>query len=144
MIKSIKFLSLLSILFIIFQSCSSGNSSDKLDNPDNNSLLLRKWYWVSQTRVGQQAYFLTSCSNGNKDYFEFSSPNIANFYHVTSSNDCNYILEPYTWTKNGNIITLKIFGDTEIATISELTATRLVYTLLESNGNSSIYVFSSH
>lgn len=135
-----KLIYLISVTLLLLQSCSSGDSSS---SSNNNSLLLKKWYWVSQTRVGQQPYYLTPCSNGNIDYFEFISPNVANFYHVAGSTDCRYILEPYTWTKNGNVLTLKIFGSTEIATISELTATRMVYTLVEDNGNSSVWVFRS-
>ena len=131
---------LLSVAFLLLQSCSSGDGSG---SSNNNSILLKKWYWVSQTRVGQQPNYLTPCSNGNIDYFEFISPNVANFYHVAGSTDCSYILEPYTWTINGNVLTLKIFGSTEIATISELTATRMVYTLVEDNGASSVWVFRS-
>jgi hypothetical protein len=135
-----KLIYLLSVTFILLQSCSSGDSSE---SSNDNSLLLKKWYWVSQTYQGT-TYNLKPCSNGNIDYFEFISPNVANFYHVSGNNNCSFVLEPYTWTKNGNILTLKMFGIAEIATISELTATRLVYTLVEANGNSSVWVFSSY
>lgn len=136
-----KIIYLLSIAFLMLQSCSSGDGSG---SSNNNSLLLKKWYWVSQTRVGQQPYYLTPCSNGNNDYFEFISPNVANFHHVRSNNDCSFVLEHYTWTKNGNELILTFSGIPYIATISELTASRLVYTLDEGNGTSSVYVFSSN
>lgn len=125
----------------MLQSCSPRDGSG---SSNNNSHLLKKWYWVSQTRVGQEPYYLTPCSNGNNDYFEFISPNVANFHHVRSNNDCSFVLEPYTWTKNGNELILTFSGIPYIATISELTASRLVYTLDEGNGTSSVYVFSSN
>lgn len=68
------------------------------------------------------------CSNGNIDYFEFISPNVANFFHVRSNNDCSFVLEPYTWIKKGNILTLTFSGIPYNAIISELTASRLVFT----------------
>jgi hypothetical protein len=83
-----KIIYLLSVTFLILQSCSTGNS-----NSSNNTLLMRKWY--------DNSYH---CSNGNRDYYEFSAPNIFRHYITLSNLDCNYILPEYgTWTKNGEV-----------------------------------------
>ncbi len=109
-----KILYLLSISFLMLQSCSSGNDDN---SSDDNTLLLRNWY--------DNSY---QCSNGNRDYYQFSAPNIFRHYVTPSSNDCNYILPEYgTWTRNGSTIILKYdqslgIGDATL-TIEQLTAT---------------------
>ena len=106
-----------SITFIILQSCSSGGS----DNSSiDNTLLMRNWY--------DNTY---QCSNGNRDYYQFSAPNIFRHYVTpfsSSSLDCNYILPEYgTWTRNGSTILLKYDQSLGIwdatLTIEQLTAT---------------------
>lgn len=109
-----KILYLLSISFLMLQSCSSGNDDN---SSDDNSLLLRNWY--------DNSY---QCSNGNRDYYQFSAPNIFRHYVTPSSNDCNYILPEYgTWTRNGSTILLKYDQSLGIwdatLTIEQLTAT---------------------
>ena len=98
----------------MLQACSSGGGDN---SSDDNTLLLRNWY--------DNSY---QCSNGNKDYYKFSAPNIFKHYVTPSSNDCNYILPEYgTWTRNGLTILLKYdqslgIGDATL-TIEQLTAT---------------------
>jgi hypothetical protein len=109
-----KLLFLVSISFLMLQACSSGGGDN---SSDDNTLLLRNWY--------DNSY---QCSNGNKDYYQFSAPNIFKHYVTPSSNDCNYILPEYgTWTRNGLTILLKYdqslgIGDATL-TIEQLTAT---------------------
>ena len=133
---------LLSVTFILLQSCSSGDSNSEQKNIDN-SLLLRKWYVVSQTSQGK-TYYHKPCTNGNRDYLEFSVPNIANFYHWNSTNDCSYVKESFTWIKTGNVIKLNFYGDISTLTISELSVTSLIYVETYSVGSSSLNVFQSY
>lgn len=98
----------------MLQACSSGGSDN---SSDDNTLLLRNWY--------DNSY---QCSNGNRDYYQFSAPNIFRHYVTPSSNDCNYILPEYgTWTRNGSTILLKYDQSLGIwdatLTIEQLTAT---------------------
>lgn len=131
----------LSIIFLALLSCSSGD--DNSQNNVDNSLLLRKWYLVSETSQGN-TYLHKACGNGNRDYFEFIAPNIANFYHWISTNNCNYTSEPYTWTRNtSEVIKLNYGGDISTLTILELTATSFIYVETQKDGTSSKYVFSS-
>jgi len=110
-----KILYLVSISFILLQACSSGGSNNNSSSNDDNTLLMRKWY--------DNSY---QCSNGNRDYYQFSAPNIFRHYVTPSSQDCNYILPEYgTWTRNGITIVIKYdqgFADT-ILTIDKLSAT---------------------
>jgi hypothetical protein len=133
-----KIVYLLSITFLMLQACSSGDNSS-----EDNSLLLRKWYLVSYTYQGN-TYNSTPCSNGNRDYLEFINPNIANYYHVRSTNDCSFAKEEYTWTKNGNVINFNFHSNISTLTISELSATTLIYVETSSTGSSSISRFSSN
>jgi len=109
-----KLLFLVSISFLMLQACSSGGGDN---SSDDNTLLLRNWY--------DNSY---QCSNGNRDYYQFSAPNIFRHYVTPSSNDCNYILPEYgTWTRNGLTILLKYDQSLGIwdatLTIEQLTAT---------------------
>lgn len=135
-----KIIYIISITFILLQSCTTGNSNG---NISDNSLLLKKWYLVSYSYKGN-TYNQIPCSNGNRDYLEFINPNIANYYHVKSTNDCSYALEANTWTKNGNIIQLKYYGNVSACTITELTATSLIYVETDSAGISYTSKFSSN
>jgi hypothetical protein len=136
---------LMSILFLMLQSCSSGdNSSSDNSSNDINSLLLKKWYLVSQTSGGK-TYYNTPCSNGNRFYIEFISPSIYNEYHYNSTSDCNYSVEgPYKWVKNGDNIDFSSNGTIYFtATISELTVTTLKMVVTDS-GHSSLCVYNSY
>ena len=98
----------------MLQSCSSGSSNN---SSDDNTLLMRKWYVNNY-----------QCSNGNRDYHEFSAPNIYRHYVTPSNQNCNYILPEYgTWTRNGITIVIKYDGSLAGAeaklTIDQLTAT---------------------
>jgi hypothetical protein len=112
-----KLIYLLSVTFLMLQSCSSGDSSSGGNiNSNDNTFLMRKWY--------DNSY---QCpSNGNRDYYEFSKPNIFKHYVTPSSSDCNYILpETGTWTRNGVTIIIdydQAIGNS-ILTIDELSAT---------------------
>jgi hypothetical protein len=108
-----KIILMLSFTLIALSSCSS----DSNNSSDDNTLLMRKWY--------DNSY---QCSNGNRDYYQFSAPNIFRHYVYNSSNDCNYFLAEYgTWTRSGITIVIKYdqslaIGD-DILTIDELSAT---------------------
>lgn len=109
-----KLICLLSIIFLILQSCSSGGSDN---SSDDNTLLMRNWY--------DNSY---QCSNGNRDYYQFSEPNIFRHYVTPTNTNCNYILPEYgTWTRNGATILLKYDQSLGIwdatLTIEQLTAT---------------------
>ena len=121
-----KLIYLFGIAFLILQSCSTkdSNSATNSDNP----LLLKKWYHFSETYQGRITYSST-CSNGNRDYIEFKSPNIFYSYYVMSSTNCNYTSEgPFTWVKSGDVINFYHNGTvTHTATITELTATTLKF-----------------
>ena len=121
-----------------------GDSDDNSDNSIDNSLLLRKWYMVSQTYQGQTNYH-KACGNGNRDYIEFLSPNVLNAYYWHSSSDCSYVLERHNWSKKDNDIKITT-NNTLIETysISELTVTTLSFVVTgASNGESAFYVYSS-
>ena len=122
---------ILGIAFVY--GCSSGsNDNSSVDN----TLLMRKWY-VNNSR----------CSNGNRNYHEFSAPNIYRHYVYPSSNNCNYILPEYgTFTRNGNTIVLKYdpsLGITDaILTIETLTASTFSFVATGAFGGH--YVFTSY
>jgi hypothetical protein len=140
-----------SITFIILQSCSSGDNSSETNN-DNNSLLERRWYKVSETYQGITNYPVVCNNNGHRDYVDFLSSNIADFNYVASStgNNCSdqYSLEKFNWIKNGNTINLKFFGTnvtSETLVITELTSTTLKFTATNATtNNSAVRVYSSN
>lgn len=124
---------LLSIAFLMLQSCSSGGGDN---SSDDNTLLMRKWY--------DNSY---QCSNGNRDYYEFSAPNIFRHYVTPSSDDCNYILPEYgTWTRNGSTIVLKYDQSLGIIdatlTIDELSAT--TFSFVADGALGGYYVLTSY
>jgi len=125
-----KQLFILSLSFLMLLSCSSGDN----EQSSNNELLMKTWYlvWYESESNGSIRYPVCN-NNGNRDYIEFTSPNIANFYHVSSSsgNICSdeYVFEPHTFTKNGNEISLYFNGNLDKTwTITELTETTLKIT----------------
>lgn len=144
-----RFFYLLSITFLTLQSCSSGGSSD---SSINNSLLIRKWYFVSETYQGTTNYPVVCNNNGHRDYVDFLSSNVADFNYVASSsgNNCSdqYILEKFNWIKNGNTITLKFYGTnvtSETLVITELTSTTLKFTATDATtNNSAVRIYSSN
>jgi hypothetical protein len=91
---------------------------------------------------GTTFYYPSTCSNGLRDYLEFISPNIANYYYVSN---CNYVIEPYTFTKNGNTLNMTYSNgnDPSVITISELTATTFKFVETWDTG-SAYYVYSSY
>lgn len=124
---------LLCIITIVFQSCSSGGSEN---SSSDNTLLMKKWY--------DNSY---QCSNGNRDYYQFSAPNIFRHYVTPSSQDCNYILPEFgTWTKNGNTIVIKYDQSLGIAdailTIDELSAT--TFSFVAEGGFGGYHVLTSY
>ena len=124
---------LLSIVFLMLQSCSSGSSNN---SSDDNTLLMRKWYVNTY-----------QCSNGNRDYYQFSAPNIFRHYVTPSSQDCNYILPEYgTWTRNGITIIIKYDQSLGIAdailTIDELSAT--TFSFVADGAFGGYYVLTSY
>ena len=132
---------LLSIIFIALSSCSSDSSSSNEDN----SLLFRKWYAVSHTENGT-TFYPPTCANGLRDYVEFISPNIANFYYIRSCSLYDgYAMEPYTFTKNGDVLNMTYTNgdDPSVITISELTATSLKFVETWDTG-SAYRVYSSY
>ena len=139
-----KLIYLFSIAFIILQSCSTKDSNSSMNT--DNSLLLRKWYRVSNTRQGR-IYYNQPCSNGNRDYVQFSTSDIYNTFNITSTNNCNYFVEgPFKWIRNGDVITFSFNGvKTSTAIISELTATSLKFVETEEGSSvSALYIFSSY
>lgn len=146
-----KIIYLLSVIFFTLLSCTSGNSSSET-NTDNNTLLIRRWYFVSETYQGTTHYPVVCNNNGHRDYVDFLSSNVANFNYVASSsgNNCSdqYILEKFNWIKNGNSINLKFFGTnvtSENLVITELTSTTLKFTATDpTTNNSAVRVYSSN
>ena len=117
----------------MLQSCSSGSSNN---SSDDNTLLMRKWYVNTY-----------QCSNGNRDYYQFSAPNIFRHYVTPSSQDCNYILPEYgTWTRNGITIIIKYDQSLGIAdailTIDELSAT--TFSFVADGAFGGYYVLTSY
>ncbi len=145
-----KIIFLFSFTFLILQSCSSGdNNSDETTANEFNSLLFRRWYFVSRTTNGSTYYPTICANNGHRDHVDFIFPNIANFYYITSSSGGNcsneYALEPYTFTKNGNTLQMTYSNgfDPSTITISELTATTLKYVETWDTG-SALIVYTSY
>lgn len=143
-----KILFLICTAFLFLQACSSSDSGNdnSQNNTSDNSLLLRKWYLVSQTYNGEKSNGYR-CSNGNRDYFEFKEPNTLNYYYVISSSNCNYTSEgPFNWTKKGNVIS--VYHNSNLVrtmAINELTATTFSFVNTEAgNGQSSLYVYNSY
>lgn len=146
-----KIIYLLTITFLLIQSCSSSENSSETNN-DNTSLLIKRWYFVSETYQGQTHYPIV-CNNRHRDYVDFLSSNVADFNYVASSSGTNcsdqYVLEKYNWIKNGNTISLKVYGtnvtSSETLTITELTATSLKFTATDAiTHNSAIRVYTSN
>ena len=124
---------LLSITFLLLQSCSSGGSDN---SSDDNTLLKRKWYVNTY-----------QCSNGNREHYEFSAPNIFRRYVPDSNLNCNYFLPEYgTWTRNGITIVLKYDQSLGIAdailTIDELSAT--TFSFVADGAFDGYYVLTSY
>lgn len=115
---------ILSFSLITLFSCSS-----KDDNINDNRVLLKKWYLYSSTFEGVD-YPHDGCSNGNRDYIEFSEPNIVEFYHYLGSSNCDYTLDASgTWDRNGNTIVIRYSPTwSEDLTIVELNNTIFNYT----------------
>lgn len=129
-----------SLSFLLLFSCSSGDDNDN-SNEEDNALLLRKWYLVSSTFNGQ-TFTHEGCSNGNKDYIEFSEPNNFESYVYESSDNCNYILEASgSWSREGVLLTIDYDQPypTSVDTIDELTAT--TFSFVTENG--AYYIYSS-
>lgn len=128
-----KLIYLLSIAFLMLQSCSSRGGDN---SSDDNTLLMRKWYVNTY-----------QCSNGNRDYYQFSAPNIFRHYVTPSNLDCNYILPEYgTWTRNGSTIVLKYDQSLGIMdavlTIDELSAT--TFSFVADGAFDGYYVLTSY
>jgi hypothetical protein len=138
-----KIILILSFSLLAFSSCSSDSNSN-----EDNSLLFKRWYYVSHTQNGTTFYPLT-CTNGQRDYIDIISPNIANFYYIESSNgsNCsgNYAMEPYTFTQNGSVLNMTYSNgnDPSVITISELTDTSLKFVETWDTG-SAYRVYSSY
>ena len=134
---------ILSFSLLAISSCSSDSNSN-----EDNSLLFKRWYYVSHTQNGTTFYPLT-CTNGQRDYIDIISPNIANFYYISGSNgsNCsgNYAMEPYTFTQNGSVLNMTYSNgnDPSVITISELTATSLKFVETWDTG-SAYCVYSSY
>lgn len=147
-----KIFTLLSITFLILQSCSSDSSNNSNTINNDNSLLTRRWYFVSETYQGTTHYPIVCANNGHRDYVDFLTSNVANFNYVASSsgNNCSdqYVLEKFNWIKNGNTVTLKFFGTnvtSETLVITELTSTTLKFTATDATtNNSAVRVYSSN
>jgi hypothetical protein len=122
-----------SLCFLMLFSCSSGND-DNVSLEDENSLLMRAWYLVGVEDENGNSLDIIECeNNGHRDYVEFISPNIANFYYVSSSsgNNCSdeYVIEPYTFIKNENEISLYYLDNlNDIWTITKLNGLSLEVT----------------
>lgn len=118
------------ITFLTLFSCSSNSDdSTKVDN----TLLMRKWY--------DNSY---EC-NSNRDYLEFSAPNVYKHYVTPSNTDCNYILpETGTWTRDGITIVIEYDQniETSILTIDELSAT--TFSFVATGGMNGYSVLSSY
>jgi hypothetical protein len=134
-------------LSIIFQmSCQKKDDGANNTAIIDNTLFLRRWYYVSAISQGI-TYQSHACGNGNRDYLEFTMPNKYSEYHWKSSSDCSYIVTSVlTWVKNGNSIYFNYNGkQAAIAIISELTATNLKYVFTETDSQkSTLYVFQSY
>ena len=120
-------------IFTLF-SCSSGND-DNVSPENDNSLLFRTWYLVGVENENGNSVDIRVCeNNGHRDYVEFISPNIANFYYVGSSsgNNCSddYGFEPDTFIKIENEISLYDSGGSlyDIWTITRLNGLSLEVT----------------
>ena len=128
-----KLIFILGLTFFTLFSCSSGND-DNVSPGDDNSLLIRTWYLVGvEDENGNNVDIVVCENNGHRDYFEFISPNIANFYYIASSsgNNCSdeYAFEPSTFIKNENEISLYINDNLyDIWTITKLNGLSLEFT----------------
>lgn len=117
--------SLYLLLTILIFACSSGSDNDVLAE-DDNSLLIGTWYLVGLKLQGQTQDSVQVCdNNGHREYVEFISPNIANFYYIESAsgNNCSdeYILEQMTFTKSENEISIYFYDNlVDIWTITKL------------------------
>jgi hypothetical protein len=133
--KNLFFLINISFL-ILFISCSSSDNNNLTD--ETNSLLLRKWNYVSGNFDGTTIP-APICSNGNRSYIEFLEPNVYKSYTWQSNNNCDYFLESSgVWTRSGILITIDYDqGPNDVFTIDELTATRLSF--VTNNGSYLIY-----
>lgn len=135
------------IISLALFSCSP--SSNKSDSTVDNSLLFRKWFCVSESNNGKTHFYPICPNNGHRDYLEFISPNIVNYYYVDSSSYsiCSdvYATASYTFTKTGNIIIEKANGNQiEKLEILELTSTSLKFIETSNGGGSSLFVYAPY
>ncbi len=98
---------------------SCGNDDD--NNAIDASLLVKKWYYVSEKVAGQTIPYDDHEPCG-RDYSEFLSNGTMNDVDVFN---CEIFTDAYSYAVNGNQLTVSAFGFTETVTITKLTATAL-------------------
>lgn len=127
-----KQLFILTLSFLALLSCSSGDD----EQSSSNELLMKTWNLV-RDEDERGSFQIVCANNGHRDYVEFISPNIANFYYVYRSTYINgnwicsdeYASEPHTFIKSENEISLYFYGNlVDIWTITKLNGLSLEIT----------------
>ena len=98
---------------------SCGNDDD--NNSVDSSLLLKKWYYVSDKVAGETIPYDDHEPCG-RDYSEFLINGTMNDVDVFN---CELVTDTYSYTVNGNQLTVSDSQFTDTVTITKLTATDL-------------------
>lgn len=124
------------VFFVALLTAMTMVSCDKEDDDDedggddigsgsvgNNTLLIRKWYYFSDTYGSVTDMYDHLCPT-KKDFVEFKANNT--FTTVDHDEDCT-VMDTYSgsWTRSGNNLTANLGGFSQTAAIIELTNTRL-------------------
>lgn len=121
------------VFFVALLTAMTMVSCDKEDDDDgddsgsgsvgNNTLLIRKWYFLSIDYGGVTDTYEHLCPT-KKDFVEFKANNTVTF--LDYDEDCTVMsTDTGSWTRSGNNITANLGGNSQTLTIIELTNTRL-------------------
>ncbi|AWA29042.1 hypothetical protein HYN48_02480 [Flavobacterium magnum] len=107
---------LLGAATLLLASCSGDddNGSSSIDQ----SLLQRKWYYVSYEVAGQTFPYDDHETCG-KDYIELKTGGVVRDVDVV---DCEEVVDQYTYTVSGNVITLTAAGVSRTGKVLSLNA----------------------
>ncbi|WP_298156355.1 lipocalin family protein [Flavobacterium sp.] len=103
---------------LLLASCSSDdNGSSSIDQ----SLLHKKWYYVSY-EVGGQNFPYDDHEACGKDYIELKADGTVRDVDVS---ECEEVVDQYNYTVDGNTITLSLAGVTRAGKVLKLTGNTL-------------------
>ena len=121
----------------MFTSCSSDD-----DSSSSSSSIVDSWEYSKEGAIvsGQEvlADYENDCAS-KKDYIQFNeNGTLGDFYYWS---DCEEDYTAGSWSQNGNTVTVTMDGETQTATILDLTSTTLKVSYVE-DGYTYLQVFT--